>query len=124
MKSTAGTTGWVDIPVHPAETPLERSTYRTPNITDQYAGLLNNLTDRQRSGLIAKLSAGFYDGWRPTRYELIQYLQDEYEITPGKYQVSIAEHMPNNVDNGTRQVPEKSWTNLSPHTQSTADQPS
>lgn len=55
---------------------------RPPNITDQYSGLLNDLTADQRRGLVAKLSTGYYDGWRPTRAELTTYIQREFGVTP------------------------------------------
>ena len=80
MNSTAGTSGRTDVGVCTATTSSGHA-YPTSNISDQYYGLLDDLTARQRSGLIAMLSTGFYDGWRPTRSELIRYLQDEYGIT-------------------------------------------
>ena len=43
---------------------------RSPNIADRYAVVLQTLSRRQRQGVIAALSVGFYDGWRPTRSEL------------------------------------------------------
>ena len=49
---------------------LRHETSGTPSIADQYSGLLDDLTPGQCRGLIAKLSAGYYDGWRPTRAEL------------------------------------------------------
>jgi len=52
-----------------------------PSIIDQYSGLLDNLTSSQRRGLIAKLSNGYYDGWRPTRAQLIRYIQHEFGVT-------------------------------------------
>ena len=55
---------------------------RAPSITDQYTGLLDDLTAGQRRGLIAKLSNDFYDGWRPTRAQLVEYLQNVYGVTP------------------------------------------
>jgi hypothetical protein len=52
-----------------------------PNIADQYSGLLDALSPGQRRGLIAKLSNGYYDGWRPTRAQLIDYIRNQFGIT-------------------------------------------
>ena len=59
---------------------LRRKVSRTPTIVDQYSGLLDNLTPGQRRGLIAKLSVGYYDGWRPSRAELAQHIHDELGV--------------------------------------------
>lgn len=48
----------------------------THSIADQYAGLLERLTPGQRRGLVAKLSIGYYDGWRPTRVQLAKYIAE------------------------------------------------
>jgi hypothetical protein len=63
------------------------------DLTDQYSGLLNDLTACQRNGLIAMLSTGFYGGWRPTPSELIRFLQDEYGITSRNHSLGIAEQV-------------------------------
>jgi len=94
MNSTGGTNGRADIRVGTVTTPSEQDTYRTPNITDQHSELLDNLTAIQRRGITAMLSTGFYDGWRPTRSELIRYLQDEYGITSLNHRLGIAEQVP------------------------------
>ena len=53
---------------------------RTPNIVDHYSGLLDALSPSQRRGLTARLANGYYDGWRPTRAQLIGYIQQEFGI--------------------------------------------
>lgn len=60
---------------------LRRKFSRTPTIADQYSGLLDDLTPGQRRGLIAKLSVGYYDGWRPSRAELAKHIHDEFGVT-------------------------------------------
>jgi hypothetical protein len=52
----------------------------TPNIVDQYCGLLDNLTPSQRRGLVAKLAIEYYDGWRPTRSQLAAYVQKNFGV--------------------------------------------
>ena len=59
-----------------------QGTSRAPSIADQYSGLLDDLTASQRRGLIAKLANGYYDGWRPTRAQLIRHLWNEYGVIP------------------------------------------
>ena len=54
---------------------------RSPNIADGYAVVLQALAPRQRLGVIAALSVGFYDGWRPTREELAAYVAAEFGVT-------------------------------------------
>ena len=54
---------------------------RSPNIADRYAVVLRTLGSRQRLGVIAALSVGFYDGWRPTREELAAYVAAEFGVT-------------------------------------------
>jgi hypothetical protein len=49
----------------------------TPSIADFYADLLQPLTERQRKGLIARLSVGYFEGWRPTRPEMAQLVAQE-----------------------------------------------
>ena len=65
-----------------ATTVSKRSLSRTPTIADQYSGLLDDLTPGQRRGLIAKLSVGYYEGWRPTRAQLARHIQDEFGVDP------------------------------------------
>jgi hypothetical protein len=43
--------------------------------------VLQTLSARQRQGVIAALSVGFYDGWRPTREELAAYVAAEFGVT-------------------------------------------
>ena len=43
---------------------------RTPSITDGIEDLLDLLDPQKRRGMIAWLSAGYYDGWRPGRHEI------------------------------------------------------
>jgi len=43
---------------------------RRPGIADRFADLLRPLSEAQRRGLIARLSVGYYEGWRPTRAEI------------------------------------------------------
>jgi hypothetical protein len=47
-----------------------RQRQRTPSITDGIDDLLNCLDPRKRRGMIAWLSVGYYDGWRPGRQEI------------------------------------------------------
>ena len=54
---------------------------RSPNIADRYAVVLQALDPRQRLGVIAALSVGFYEGWRPTREELAAYVAAEFGVT-------------------------------------------
>jgi len=54
---------------------------RSPNIADRYAVVLQPLSPRQRQGVIATLSVGFYDGWRPTREELATYVAAKFGVT-------------------------------------------
>jgi len=43
---------------------------RPANIADHYSDLLEPLSARSRLGMIAQLSVGFYEGWRPSRAEV------------------------------------------------------
>ena len=54
---------------------------RPPNIADRYAVVLQSLSPRQRQGVVAALSVGFYDGWRPTREELAAYVAVKFGVT-------------------------------------------
>ena len=58
-----------------------REVSRSPNIADRYAAVLQALDPRQRLGVIAALSVGFYDGWQPTREELATYVAAEFGVT-------------------------------------------
>jgi hypothetical protein len=60
-------------PTASAATPGSESAQRfsgPPNIADDYDDLLGMLSRRKRLGMIAWLSVGFYDGWRPSRSEV------------------------------------------------------
>lgn len=50
--------------------PPSVSPRRTGNIADSFADLLKPLSRQRRRGLIAQLSIGFYEGWRPGREEI------------------------------------------------------
>jgi hypothetical protein len=65
-----------------ATTSLKRALSRTPTIADQYSGLLDGLTPGQRRGLIANLSVGYYEGWRPTRAQLARHIHGEFGVSP------------------------------------------
>jgi len=65
-----------------ATTSLKRPPARPPTIADQYSGLLDDLTPSQRRGLIANLSVGYYEGWRPTRAQLARHIQVEFGVSP------------------------------------------
>lgn len=52
-----------------------------PSIADQYSGLLDDLSPSQRRGLIAKLSVGYCDDWRPTRAQLARHIQNVFGVT-------------------------------------------
>jgi len=44
--------------------------HSTPSIADRYADILAPLNSRRRHGLVALLSQGYYEGWRPSREEV------------------------------------------------------
>jgi hypothetical protein len=54
----------------------------TPNIADRFADLLAPLSARRRRGLIARLSVGYYDGWRPSRAEVAELVAQELRRSP------------------------------------------
>ncbi|WP_420124239.1 hypothetical protein [Nakamurella sp.] len=54
----------------------------TPNIADRFADLLAPLSPRRRRGLIARLSQGYYEGWRPTRAEVAALVAQELRKSP------------------------------------------
>jgi hypothetical protein len=54
----------------------------TPNIADRFADLLAPLSGRRRRGLIARLSVGYYEGWRPTRAEVAELVAQELRRSP------------------------------------------
>jgi hypothetical protein len=49
----------------------------TPSIADRFADLLAPLSSRRRQGLIARLSVGYYEGWRPGRAEVAELVAQE-----------------------------------------------
>lgn len=55
----------------PARPPSVRQ-LSTKNIADSFADLLKPLSRQRRRGIIAQLSVGFYEGWRPTREEIAE----------------------------------------------------
>lgn len=54
----------------------------TPNIADRFADLLAPLSIRRRRGLIARLSVGYYEGWRPDRAEVAELVAQELRRSP------------------------------------------
>lgn len=54
----------------------------TPNIADRFADLLAPLSPRRRRGLIARLSHGYYEGWRPSRAEVAALVAQELRKSP------------------------------------------
>jgi hypothetical protein len=54
----------------------------TPNIADRFADLLAPLSPRRRRGLIARLSQGYYEGWRPSRAEVAALVAQELRRSP------------------------------------------
>jgi len=54
----------------------------TPNIADRFADLLAPLSTRRRRGLIARLSVGYYEGWRPSRAEVAALVAQELRRSP------------------------------------------
>ena len=54
----------------------------TPNIADRFADLLAPLSSRRRRGLIARLSVGYYEGWRPNRAEVAELVAQEMRRSP------------------------------------------
>lgn len=54
----------------------------TPNIADRFADLLAPLSSRRRRGLIARLSVGYYEGWRPSRAEVADLVAQELRRSP------------------------------------------
>ena len=65
------------LPVRPDTDPRA-----TPSIADRFADLLAPLSVRRRRGLIARLSVGYYEGWRPTRAEVAELVAQELRRSP------------------------------------------
>ena len=51
-----------------------------PSIADHYRDLLELLNNRKRLGMVARLSVGFYEGWRPKRAEVADLIAVEVGI--------------------------------------------
>lgn len=64
------------------ERPHHPTTGSTPNIADRFADLLEPLSGRRRRGLIARLSVGYYEGWRPSRAEVAELVAQELRRSP------------------------------------------
>ena len=62
--------------------PFDGSQQPVPNIADCFADLLAPLSIRRRSGLIARLSQGYYEGWRPSRGEVAALVALELRRSP------------------------------------------
>jgi hypothetical protein len=65
-----------------AQPPAENRIGATPNIADRFADLLAPLSTRRRRGLIARLSVGYYEGWRPSRAEVAELVAQELRRSP------------------------------------------
>ena len=65
-----------------AQPSSENRTGTTPNIADRFADLLAPLSTRRRRGLIARLSVGYYEGWRPSRAEVAELVAQELRRSP------------------------------------------
>jgi hypothetical protein len=64
------------------EAPAQHRHGPTPNIADRFADLLAPLSTRRRRGLIARLSVGYYEGWRPSRAEVAELVAQELRRSP------------------------------------------
>jgi hypothetical protein len=53
-----------------------------PNIADRYADLIAQLSPRRRRGMIARLSQGYFEGWRPSRDEVADLVAQELRKSP------------------------------------------
>ena len=62
--------------------PVQAGAGVTPNIADRFADLLAPLRARRRRGLIARLSVGYYEGWRPSRAEVAELVAQELRRSP------------------------------------------
>jgi hypothetical protein len=62
--------------------PAQSRSGSTPNIADRFADLLAPLSTRRRRGLIARLSVGYYEGWRPSRAEVADLVAQELRRSP------------------------------------------
>ena len=66
----------------PTGPPAQNRVGTTPNIADRFADLLAPLSARRRRGLIARLSVGYYEGWRPSRAEVAELVAQELRRSP------------------------------------------
>jgi hypothetical protein len=64
------------------DAPAEHRFGPPPNIADRFADLLAPLSSRRRRGLIARLSVGYYEGWRPGRAEVAELVAQELRRSP------------------------------------------
>ena len=62
--------------------PREHNIGATPSIADRFEDLLAPLSARRRRGLIARLSVGYYEGWRPSRAEVAELVAQELRRSP------------------------------------------
>lgn len=62
--------------------PVAPDARATPNIADRFADLLAPLSARRRRGLIARISVGYYEGWRPSRAEVAELVAQELRRSP------------------------------------------
>lgn len=69
-------------PHHQSQLRRVDSASATPSIADRFADLLAPLSPRRRRGLIARLSQGYYEGWRPTRAEVAALVAQELRKSP------------------------------------------
>jgi hypothetical protein len=67
---------------HVSQTHVSQANGPTPSIADRFADLLAPLSNRRRRGLIARLSVGYYEGWRPTRAEVSELVAEELRRSP------------------------------------------
>ena len=54
----------------------------TPSIADRFTDLLAPLSNRRGPRLIARLSVGYYEGWRPSRAEVTELVAEELRRSP------------------------------------------
>ena len=69
-------------PDRPAASTAAAPAAATPSIADRFDDLLAPLSARRRRGLIARLSVGYYEGWRPSRAEVAELVAQELRRSP------------------------------------------
>jgi hypothetical protein len=62
--------------------PISSQPPQVPSIADRFEDLLAPLSARRRRGLIARLSVGYYEGWRPSRAEVAELVAQELRRSP------------------------------------------